>query len=393
MDADRDITGGNMSGLSRLIAPVAVAALLTSAALATSTPPAAPADRSLAVASGLQLTLALPAPTGRHPVGLDTLHLRDPDRADPWVGSERRELMLSVWYPAAGSGAVPARYVSPAESALIMAGIGAGDLPPEILSTTRVHAGVGAPPTGRRLPLVVLSPGFTFPRSSLTALAEELASRGYVVAGVDHTYEAAAITFPDGRITDCLACRSNPDPVYATAGRARDISFVIDRLTARRSAWRGGHRIDPDRIAVLGHSLGGAAAAEAMLGDRRIRAGGNLDGSFRPGPLTAFDRPFLLLGAEATGPGEDVSWDRTWSNLTGWRRWLTVDGTTHSSFTDYGILGDQVGLPLQPLAGDRCGELTRAYVVAFVDRQLRGHPAPLLAGPSDRYPEVRFWQP
>ncbi|MDG4831932.1 hypothetical protein O7627_21860 [Solwaraspora sp. WMMD1047] len=379
--------------MSRLIAPVAVATLLSAAALVSPAAPAPPADRWVTVASGRQPTLALPAPTGRHPVGLDTVHLRDPERADPWVTSQRRELMVSVWYPATGAGATPAQYVSPAESALILAQIGAPSLPPEILSATRVHAGVDARPAGRRLPLVVLSPGFSFPRSSLTALAEELASHGYVVAGVDHTFEAAAITFPDGRITDCLACRSNPDPVHATAGRARDISFVIDRLTARRPAWRGGHRIDPRRIAVLGHSLGGAAAAEAMLVDRRIRAGGNFDGTFRPGPLTAFDRPFLLVGAEATGPGDDLSWDRTWSNLTGWRRWLTVDGTTHSSFTDYGILGDQVGLPGQPLAGDRCGELTRTYALAFADRHLRGRPAPLLSGPSDRYPEVRFWQP
>jgi hypothetical protein len=45
--------------------------------------------------------LVLPAPTGRHPVGMAELHLVDRDRPDPWVPTGPRELMVSVWYPAA----------------------------------------------------------------------------------------------------------------------------------------------------------------------------------------------------------------------------------------------------------------------------------------------------
>lgn len=37
------------------------------------------------------------------------------------------------------------------------------------------------------------------PRATLTGLAEELASRGYIVAGIGHNYEADGIMFPDGR--------------------------------------------------------------------------------------------------------------------------------------------------------------------------------------------------
>nr|MDT0659575.1 hypothetical protein [Micromonospora sp. DSM 115978] len=385
-----------MHRVSRLLVPATVATLLVAAlAISPSASPSVPAPASLvALATGQPSpALALPAPTGRHAVGVSTVYLRDDDRPDPWVGSGPRELMVSIWYPASPRADRPAAsYVSAAESALILAQIGAPGVPPEALSTVRAHAIVDPPPVGHRLPLVVLSPGFSFPRSSLTALAEELASRGYVVAGVDHAYEAAAITFPDGRIIDCLACRSNPDPVRAAAGRATDVSFVIDRLTGRRPAWSGAHRIDRRRIAMVGHSLGGAATAEAMLVDPRIRAGVNLDGTFFPGPPTGFDRPFLLLGAEAHGrPGADESWDRAWSNLAGWRRWLSVTGTVHSSFTDYPVLADQVGLAMQPLAGDRCAEITRGYVAAFVDRHLRHRPAPLLDGPAAHYPEVLFW--
>ncbi|WP_338080357.1 hypothetical protein [Amycolatopsis rubida] len=51
----------------------------------------------------------------------------------------------------------------------------------------------------------MLSPGFTKQRGTLTALAEELASHGYAVVAVDHTYENVGQSFPDGRVTACVA--------------------------------------------------------------------------------------------------------------------------------------------------------------------------------------------
>ena len=60
------------------------------------------------------------------------------------------------------------------------------------LSTVQTNAVSDAAPAGqqRSLPLVVLSPGYTGSRSTLTVLAEDLASHGYVVTGIDHTYES-----------------------------------------------------------------------------------------------------------------------------------------------------------------------------------------------------------
>ncbi|MGJ5826289.1 hypothetical protein [Streptomyces ossamyceticus] len=45
------------------------------------------------------------------------------------------------------------------------------------------------------------------------------------------------------------------------------------------------------------------------------------------------------------------------------------------------------------LSGARGVEITRAYVGAFLDRQLRNRSRPLLDGPSVHLPEVRFWAP
>ena len=109
--------------------------------------------------------------------------------------------------PGGDAGGAAAPYMTAAESELQLASRNITGIPPDALSTVETNAVGNATPAGqqRSLPLVVLSPGFTSPRSTLTALAEDLASHGYVVAGIDHTYESFATAFPDGRVTTCLA--------------------------------------------------------------------------------------------------------------------------------------------------------------------------------------------
>jgi len=364
--------------------------------------------------------LCLPRPTGPYPAGTTSLHLTDASRPDPWAaGSAARELMVSVWYPAAAPGGRPARYMTPAESGLQLASRGITGVLPELLSTVRTSATLDATPAGRprSLPLVVLSPGFTASRSALTALAEDLASHGYVAAGIDHTYETHATAFPDGRVTTCLARqarrRGGGSPQQVAAGRAADVSFVLGELTGARPAWPGGALIDPARIAMAGHSAGGAAAIAAMLADSRIRAGIDLDGATcAPIPEEGLARPFLFLGRQsgytpgtgaAAAPGTRAwkllraavaTWERDWDRLTGWKRWLVVAGAVHASFTDLALLAGQAGLDTGAgLSGARSLDITRAYVRAFVDQHLRGTPQALLNQPSHRYPEVTFCSP
>ncbi|MCC5579781.1 alpha/beta hydrolase [Microtetraspora sp. AC03309] len=383
--------------------PILRAGLAALAGLLTLTVPASWAPASSAHASvGPSATSSstpyLPEPTGPHPVGTTSLRLEDTSRPDPWVPEAKtRELMVSLWYPAKSRTGRRAPYVTPKESELVLKGKGVTGVPSDVLSRTRTHAFSGAEPAGRghTLPLVVLSPGFTDPRSSLTALAEELASRGYVVAGIDHTYETFATTFPDGRLATCAACELDVDDFgkKAVQNRAVDVSFVIDQLTGPHPKWEGASLIDPSRIAMAGASLGGASAAETMLKDSRVRAGINMDGFMSaPIPASGVARPFLFLGQSLHSPGgQDATWDRDWEHLTGWKRWLVVDGAVHSSFSDYDLLAQQIGVELgSELSGSRSADITRRYVRAFFDLHLRGKPQPLLDRPSARYPEVKF---
>ena len=309
----------------------------------------------------------------------------------------------------------PARPVhDAAESGLQLTSRGITSVPPDTLSTVRTSAVTGAAPQGRQrsLPLVVLSPGFTNARSVLTALAEDLASHGYVAVGIDHTYESVATAFPDGRVTTCLA-REAPRRGGAfwekvVTGRAADVSFVLSELLGEpagepaselagaQPAWPGAGLIDPSRIAMAGHSAGGAAAIAALLADSRIRAGLDMDGATHaPIPDSGLSRPFLFLGKQANytpgGEGSVTTWERDWERLTGWKRWLLVAGAVHASFTDLALLADETGLDIGAATpGARSLDITRAYVRAFLDQHLRGQPQSLLDQPSPRYPEVSF---
>lgn len=50
----------------------------------------------------------------------------------------------------------------------------------------------------KRYPVAIFSPGYAGTRLVYGAMARSLASLGYVVFTVDHTYEASVVQFPDG---------------------------------------------------------------------------------------------------------------------------------------------------------------------------------------------------
>ncbi|MEV0197863.1 alpha/beta hydrolase [Nonomuraea sp. NPDC050691] len=343
---------------------------------------------------------ALPAPTGDHRVGKTDLHLIDTSRPDPWVaGRNARELMVSIWYPARKAGGRIAPYVTPQESELIIRGVPQlKDLPADTLAKTTTHAGADVAALKRKggWPLVVLSPGMSLPRATMTSLAEEFASRGYLVAGIEHTYESVATTFPGGRTVTFEAGKAGQTPetgAKAAQVRAADTEFVLDQL-ARSKRWN--RLIDEKRIAMVGHSVGGQSAAQLLPLSTRIKAAVNLDGTYYPStPAKPLDKPFMMIGNPRHQPksgGKDGSWDAFWPHVTGdWKRWLTVNGAEHTSFTDYAVLQPQLGLPKAPIDGERSIKITRAYVTAFLDLHLKGQRQPLLDGPSPRFPEVKMW--
>jgi predicted dienelactone hydrolase len=278
------------------------------------------------------------------------------------------------------------RYRAPAHSGLT----------PQEVSGVMTHAFDRARPKDGKYPLVVLSPGFENPRATLTGLATELASRGYVVALVGHTYEDSGESLPDGRTPPCAICDGPPPggPDAITDSRARDVSFVLDQLTHGNRAWPEAHLLDKHRIGMAGHSIGGASAVTTMIADLRVRAGVNMDGTFYPVPAAdQIDRPFLMLGTDIDhlSGGADHTWGQTYADLGGYKRWLAVSGANHATFTDIPVLAQEAGIPEPtPIDPTRGMVITRSYVTAFFDRTLKGIHRPLLDGPTPENPDVLF---
>ncbi|MFF2961755.1 alpha/beta hydrolase family protein [Streptomyces sp. NPDC057963] len=351
--------------------------------------------------------LTLPRPTGPYTVGQSALHLTDTSRPDPWVPrAGARQILVSMHYPARPrTGTRTVRYMREDETRELMRTVLSDLVPPgseRLLAAMRTWSRQDARPVKGRFPLVVLSPGFGAPRMTLTLLAEDLASRGYVVASLDHAFESTATAFPGRGVLSCVACdedESKEVSEVVVEGRAKDVSFVLDRLTGPRPAWNHAEMIDSRRIGMAGHSIGGAATARTMATDARVDAGVNMDGSFfSPIPQRGLGgRPFLMLGAEDAGPGSgDRSWDTAWKRLDGWKRWLTVIGSDHYTFSDAPALLAQInGTPDQPgsLSGKRSARITRTFVAAFFDRHLKAANRPVLNGPTSTTPEVLFRRP
>ena len=138
----------------------------------------------------------VPPPTGPYKVGTFSAKTTDPNRDDPYIANVRkRELLIRLWYPASlVQGYELAEYASP-KVWLYLSQITGVELP-EIKTNSWRKA-----PVARGLhPLVLLTHGYTGTLTDYTFLAEDLASRGYVVASVAHTYESTAVEFPDGRL-------------------------------------------------------------------------------------------------------------------------------------------------------------------------------------------------
>ncbi|WP_329286392.1 alpha/beta hydrolase family protein [Streptomyces sp. NBC_00691] len=379
----------------------AVAALLVcSVALPAGVATAATPDTPPPSAAQPAKAATLPAPTGPYSVGSTVLPLVDRSRTDPWVPTaDGRALMVTLHYPAsAAGGGRPAPYATREEARLLAAELGPG-VSGDLLARTRTHSRTDARPAPGRRPLVLLSPGFSVSRWTLTHLAEDLASRGYVVASVDHAYESYGISLPGGRTLTCVACTALDEGgvhgSVVTSTRAADMRYVLDRLTGPRPVWKHADVIDARRIGMAGHSIGGASAASAMVADQRVDAGINMDGSFwEELPADGLrGRPFMMLGthdAMHLPGGTDTTWDRTWTGLDGWKRWVTVAGSEHFTFSDGPVISRHFGLPQPELPTDRAVDVTRTYVAAFFDQHLRGIPRPVLDGPSPANPEVHF---
>src|SRR5262249_19055525 len=296
-------------------------------------------------------------------------------RPDPYVSSGApRELMVRFWYPAAnGANCRPAEYTSPQVWSYFSTLLGVSL--PHVLTNSCLDA-----PVAHGLhPVVVFSPGFTAPCTDQTSRPEHLASRGYLVAAINHTYDATAVEFPDGRLEKSifgshLTSYSHSDAqtlAFAASVRLADIRLVLNTLH-RLTAERGGtfaDKLDLSRIALAGHSLGGLTTILGMQSDPRFTTAVILDALVPEHLSPPMKTPLLILAAGHEQWNEDDC--RLWATLRGPRAAVNFPGAEPIAFSDaVWLLKDLVRTgDLDP---DQTIAAIRELVASFLDSNLRG---------------------
>src|SRR3954452_2561579 len=139
---------------------------------------------------------------------------------------------------------------------------------------------------GRPFPLIVFSAGYQSSPTLYSRLISQLVSHGFVVAGPEHQ--------------DCQPPCSAQGLARQDENRPLDVSAVLDALVGLSD---GGdpllqHLIDPTRVGVAGHSLGGWTTLTVLQRDPRFKAGLAMApaiASVPPPEATRVSRPVMLV--------------------------------------------------------------------------------------------------
>lgn len=269
-----------------------------------------------------------PKPKGPYGVGQKSLHWIDENRKEEYVhdlSHPNREIMAYMFYPTKKEKTEQILQDHKVTENITNYFSSLTGLPKWMFSglyysKTNAIPNAKIAKTRTKFPVIIFSPGSPVLPRNYTWLLEEIASHGFVVAAINHTYITSKTYFPDGRTASWvypkmkkqlkqkvksgelskkesqrLSAEWNLKNFYTTY--VQDIRFAVDKIQelAQQGSefWNG---INSSKIGVLGHSFGGSAAVRACKTDDRITCGINMDGSIRSEDAkTAFKKPFMFM--------------------------------------------------------------------------------------------------
>ena len=386
---------------------------------------------SVLLSLGLPI-VTLPAPDGPHVVGGRAFSLPDESRNDEYFSApnESREVHVQVWYPGTIDGVQPQPavrtlweelYRGPRDPITFLFGYLRG-------IKTHTYRDIPLAATDAAYPVIVFSHSMGLNAEQNTPLMEHLASHGYVVIGISHSRmtvraisshgqviypdpERLRETFAEGaaqasqefdvRAAEARSPEERAEIAFelderATgmneqlAIRAADVRFVLDVIAAPTKGPRESatllERVDPNRIGLLGMSLGGATVVDVCKIDARCRAGVNLDGvrfgQYRRQPLPT---PFLSI----VSVGNQKFGEPLLVNSISDYYEVLLEGAGHSDFCDMTFL-----MPFMkwlgangPIDAMRAVEIVNTVSLEFFDAYLRDGPKPRFD--TQEFPELR----
>jgi pimeloyl-ACP methyl ester carboxylesterase len=213
---------------------------------------------------------------------------------------------------------------------------------------------------------------------------------------VDHTFEATAVEFPDGRLAESVfgshlantMHAEQSDLNFAVSVRLNDLKFILNALESLNDDGTNvlAGKLDMSRVALAGHSLGGLTAILGIEQDSRFRAGVILDGVAPKSTFGGTETPVLLLSAgRDTWSAEET---QMWSGLRGPRVAINLRGAEHVTLSDAVWLAPGA-IQTGTMGPEKTVAAVRKYVAVFLDANLLDKPIdPVLTGASSEYPDA-----
>jgi predicted dienelactone hydrolase len=360
---------------------------------------------------------SIPAPDGPYQAGTILYELTDSSRQEIYSGKdEARRFQIQVWYPAEPATSderAPwmrrAEIFGPAIASYI-------DMPSFFLDHLALvklpaYRASQVAATEEGFPIILFSHGWNGFNAQNSGQALQLASHGYVVVGVQHTYGAVVTVFEDGTIAEnnpSALPAGAPDEEYDRAAHqlaeqwAGDISFALDFME-----WLNhdpdssfSQRLDLTRVGAYGHSTGGGAAIQFCGTDDRCKALLGQDPFMRPVSVavleSGLEQPafymFSQRWANDTDSLNNRQFNAFYANSSKPLGAVYIEGTAHYDFSDLPRLSPltpQLGLK-GPISGPRVTEIINDYLLSFFATSLNENSTELFDAEHQKYDEVIF---
>jgi pimeloyl-ACP methyl ester carboxylesterase len=382
------------------------------------------------ITSDPQYNVVLPAQLGPYPVSIYEHEVKTM-RPDPLAPTPQlRRLMITVYRPFLDNFTCPLEhqsktpYVPPVVAEAVVEGLSL-NLSSSVFDPVQlVNCSQPVPSSSPSGPLLLFSHGYGGTHHFYASIVQAAASSGYTVVSIDHTYEAAAVVFPDGYVAYTSKVTNAFDETleginFLLSVRVNDTVSVLNAIERGEvpglSPYPNSHiytsnssstgcnsnstsTTSPLRTVMYGHSFGGSTAVQAAASDPRVLAAANIDGLFY-GPIAngTVRKPLLMMSSAPQDVATD--WPAFYpTHVRGWKTWVRPNDTEHYSFTDLPLLVDLLSLPGTVVPQDLTGmvdgrrlqEIVWRYTLQFFDYVLMGVTPDLLDEPTAEFPDVEF---
>lgn len=305
-------------------------------------------------------------PTGKYQVATAYYTYTDKNRIETYTNTgEKRKLNVEFWYPKNAHGTYP---------------------------------------------LIVFSHGALGIKTSNETLYDELASHGYVICSIDHTYQAIYTTDSNGKTImadsgykkelneeDAHNKKQQSYELYQKWMKIRtgDINFVMDYILGQSKNSHSNKMyklVDGTKIGVMGHSLGGSAVLGIGRMRKDVSAVISLEAPFMCDIEGVKNNKFVFNNASYPVPVLNVYSDTSWGHLGDWPQYLEnykllsninpkafnvhITGVGHFGLTDFSltspILTDIFDGHIQKKSTTDCLKIINKVCLQFFDCYLKG---------------------